>query len=568
MSTLVWTAGNMGDGQVLGTSVQATWDSGDRGAGGSLTGLTGAALPQLTSAEPAAYRSPLLAVAQSVGLQPVGTQSVPTQRAATQWIEERLGPDDPFNPNRFQRFYDDHWLDIERAARVEVTLQSDQFDPLLQVIDPLTGDILFENDDSDGGLNSRLIFEAEAGDRFWLRTTSYWRQESGNYQLGTTLTFTDSPAVPESVASAAPPVVLPGPPAVPEVLPPVVPAAPATLVSELAGLDTILPDAAEFESTSGYGLIDVGAAVAAAIGLEVTAESLTATPERSEQDWALDLVNAPSAWAQGATGEGVVVAVIDSGVDIGHSELRDNIWVNSDEIPGDGIDNDGNGYIDDIHGWNFGIGQDNGNVRPGRRNNFQSHGTHVAGIIASNDDGIGNTGIAPDAQIMPLRLGDTTLFGSFRNAGSLVDAIYYAVDNGADVINLSLGWADSPELQAALAYAAEKGVVTVSASGNSGGDSPLIPAAHADRWGISVGAADREGNRTSFSNQAGPNAEIRHVLAPGADIYSTHAGQDYRRRDGTSMAAPFVSGAVALMLSANPDLTVDQIRNILTATAV
>jgi subtilisin len=138
----------------------------------------------------------------------------------------------------------------------------------------------------------------------------------------------------------------------------------------------------------------------------------------------------------------VVVAVIDSGVDITHPELATNVWINTDEIMGDGIDNDNNGYIDDIFGWNFGLGQFDNLVLPGTENAGQDHGTHVAGIIAAENDGLGMTGVAHNAQIMSLRLGDIGPGpqGSniFTNGGSLVEAIYYAVDNGADIINLSL----------------------------------------------------------------------------------------------------------------------------------
>ncbi|XQQ04988.1 MAG: S8 family peptidase [Leptolyngbya sp. IPPAS B-1204] len=322
-------------------------------------------------------------------------------------------------------------------------------------------------------------------------------------------------------------------------------------------------NAEAFDRIRGYGLVNAAAAVARSID----APRFASLADFGGNNWNLDAVQAPDVWARGFTGQGVTVAVIDSGVDITHSDLRDNIWINSDEIAGDGIDNDVNGYIDDINGWNFGIGQNNANVSPGTNNSGQEHGTHVAGTIAARNNGSGNTGVAPDAKIMALRLGDVA-DGWFVNGGSLPEAIRYAVDNGARVINLSLGSADSPQLQSALAYAASRNVVTVSASGNEGLLSPGAPARYATQYGLSVGAVNRERSVARFSNRAGGSPRLRHVVAPGVQIYSTLPGNSYGFLSGTSMATPHVAGTVALMLSANPTLTHSQVRQILTDTAV
>lgn len=322
-----------------------------------------------------------------------------------------------------------------------------------------------------------------------------------------------------------------------------------------------------FNSTYGYGLVNAAAAVARAVGQTTP---LASVPNLGGNNWGNDLVNAPEAWARGYTGRGVVVAVIDSGVDINHEDLRNNIWTNSREIAGNGIDDDRNGYVDDIYGWNFGLGQNNNNVLPGTTSLGQGHGTHVAGTIAAANNGIGMTGVAHGARIMSLRMGDVNTVNGrdvFTNGGSLAQAIRYAVDNGARVINMSLSWSDSADLQSALAYAASRNVITVSASGNSSQSSPGTPARYATQWGLSVGAVDRNRSIASFSNRAGSNSQMQHVMAPGMDVYSTLPGNRYGLQNGTSMAAPHVAGVVALMLSANPNLTANQVRQILTNTS-
>ena len=323
-------------------------------------------------------------------------------------------------------------------------------------------------------------------------------------------------------------------------------------------------DAAGFDPLIGYGLIDAAAAVSAALGKVIDAD----VPDTGGVNWGNDLINAPEVWAEGITGKGVVVAVIDSGTDITHPELVPNLWVNEAEILGDGIDNDGNGFADDVYGWNFELGQSDNLVLPGTTNPGQDHGTHVAGIIAAEDDGVGMTGVAHDAEIMSIRLGDVgpgpTGASVFLNSGSLADAIYYAVDNGADVINMSLGTMPSPTLEAALDYAASNNVFVVSAAGNSGASTPSAPASYAVENGVSVGAVDSSGDLAWFSNGAGFDPAMQHVTAPGVDVYSTLPNGGYGYKNGTSMAAPYVAGVVALMKQANPDLTVEEIGDILT----
>ncbi len=349
----------------------------------------------------------------------------------------------------------------------------------------------------------------------------------------------------------------------------------------------------EFNSTSGYGLVNAAAAVASATGQATFAD----VPDLGGNSWGNDLVKAPEAWAKGYTGKGIVVAVIDSGVDIEHEDLKDNIWQNPGEIPGNGIDDDKNGKIDDINGWNFGgtrtnTGGDN-DVRPGTTDPGQDHGTHVAGTIAAAKNNLGISGVAYDAKIMPIRLGDiktdlTTGKGLYSNYGNLADAIKYAVKNGANVINMSLGWSISDDVKAAIADAASKNVVVVSSAGNGddqgkGLPSPAFPASSAKQYGIAVGAVNINKRIAAFSNLAGSDNNMAYVVAPGAgrledeqnqkskipgsDIYSTLPNNKYGFKGGTSMAAPHVAGVAALMLSANPNLTAEQVRQILTDSA-
>ncbi|TVP63603.1 MAG: peptidase S8 [Nodularia sp. (in: Bacteria)] len=310
---------------------------------------------------------------------------------------------------------------------------------------------------------------------------------------------------------------------------------------------------ANYNFTSGYGLINAGAAVARAAGKNTFAD----VPPLGGNNWGADLVNAPAAWAQGYTGKGIVIAVLDSGVDYNHADLTNNIWTNPGEIPGNGIDNDGNGYIDDAKGWSF--ADNSNNVM-----DVNGHGTHVAGTIAGANNGFGVTGIAYDAKIMPVKVLNDQGAG---NTNSVADGIYYAVNNGANVINLSLGGnLPNTTLAAAIEYASNQGAVVVMAAGNNGYPFTSYPASYAREWGLAVGAVDSNNQMANFSNRAGFNS-LSYVTAPGVGIYSSVPGNQYAKYNGTSMATPHVAGVVALMLSANPNLTDAQIRQILIETA-
>jgi subtilisin len=249
--------------------------------------------------------------------------------------------------------------------------------------------------------------------------------------------------------------------------------------------------------------------------------------------------------------------VVDTGVDYNHEDLKNNIWTNTKEIAGNGIDDDGNGYVDDIQGWNF--ANNNNNIL-----DKNGHGTHVSGTIAGQRNNYGVTGIAYDAKIMPVKVLNNSGSGSYS---AIANGIYYAVNNGANVINLSLGGNFSNRsLQTAIEYASSKGVIVVMAAGNDGGSQPDYPARYAKNLGIAVGAVDKNNSLADFSNRAGTN-QLAYVTAPGVNVYSTVPNNQYAAYNGTSMATPHVAGVVALMLSANRNLTPEQVRQIITETA-
>ncbi len=273
-------------------------------------------------------------------------------------------------------------------------------------------------------------------------------------------------------------------------------------------------------------------------------------------DWNLNQVDAPESWAAGYTGDSVVVAVIDTGIDLQHSDLNQNIWTNTLEVAGDGIDNDRNGFVDDVYGWNFAANNNN-------PDDVNGHGTHVAGTIAAEFNSTGATGVAYNATVMPVKVLGNNGYGSDF---SVANGIRYAVNNGADIINLSLGSnSNSRRIRSALEYAAAHDVFVVAASGNESSATPGYPAIHSRDLNnvISVGAHDRNGNSASFSNAAG-NSRAIAVDAPGVRIYSTLPGNRYGTLSGTSMASPHVAGVAALALSANHELSAPQLRTLIT----
>ena len=275
------------------------------------------------------------------------------------------------------------------------------------------------------------------------------------------------------------------------------------------------------------------------------------------QQWHLGATHVPEAW-QWLSDHGlppggsrdIVVAVIDTGVDLTHPDLAANLWTNSREIPGNNIDDDGNGFKDDVHGVNV-VG--NTSSHTGNPMDDHGHGTHVAGIItAQAGNGIGGVGVAYNTQIMVIKAAQ---YSGALAVSDIAEGIYYAVAQGADVINMSFGgYARSQVEEDALAVAFGQAVL-VAAAGNDGlkaevrpcvAYKPMYPAAY--NWVLGVMASTQANLRAGFSNyDPYPHTCFEYeVLAPGVDVWSTLPNGQYAAWDGTSMAAPTVSGIAAL----------------------
>ncbi|MFH2136229.1 MAG: S8 family serine peptidase [Patescibacteria group bacterium] len=280
-----------------------------------------------------------------------------------------------------------------------------------------------------------------------------------------------------------------------------------------------------------------------------------------------------------------MIAILDSGVDIDHPDLASNIWVNPGEVANDGVDNDGNIYVDDVNGWDFVAGDNN--PRPDFKEWWYTkegidHGTIVAGVAASvGNNSRGTAGVAWEAKIMPIRVLDSAGSGDVL---TVIEGIDYAVEKGVDVINLSfIGSGFSKSLFLALERAYKAGIVVVAAVGNYAGagknldEEPLYPVCYYGGDGenivIGVAATDKDDKKAQFSNYG---TKCVDVSAPGVDIWGTVAYNPGLPEftelysggwSGSSVAAPIVAGTAALIKSLNPNLGVPEIRNLLTVNA-
>ncbi len=273
-------------------------------------------------------------------------------------------------------------------------------------------------------------------------------------------------------------------------------------------------------------------------------------------------IDATRAWDITTGSDDVVAVVLDTGVNLQHEDLAANAWVNPGEIPGNGLDDDGNGFVDDINGWNFFDGT-NQVFDPATE---LSHGTHVAGSIgAVGNNGKGVTGVAWHVKIMSLKfLGGTQGKGKTSNA---VSGIEYAIamrNRGINVRVINASWgggSDSQALRQAISDANAAGILFVCAAGNSGNnidDSPDFPASYAADLpnAVSVAAVGQGGSLASFSNFGHNSVSL---AAPGVSIYSTIPG-GYNQLSGTSMSTPYVSGIAVLLWSQDPSLTPAQVK--------
>jgi subtilisin family serine protease len=273
-------------------------------------------------------------------------------------------------------------------------------------------------------------------------------------------------------------------------------------------------------------------------------------------------INAAAAWDQSTGSTSVIIADIDTGVDRNHPDIANNMWVNTAETPNNGIDDDGNGYVDDYYGWDW-VNNDNNPM------DDHGHGTHVAGTIAGvGNNGIGVVGVNWTSKIMALKFLSSGGSGSLANG---IKALRYAADMGAKISSNSWGCScNTSAMDDAVKYEHEKGMVMVAAAGNSNRDALDHSPSSADR-ALSVAASDYLDRKASFSSWG----EDIDVAAPGVDVLSLKAavspmctasrtvGTRYCRVSGTSMATPHVAGLAALLWVNNPSLTNEEIRQII-----
>ncbi|MBK9293756.1 MAG: S8 family serine peptidase [Oligoflexia bacterium] len=286
-------------------------------------------------------------------------------------------------------------------------------------------------------------------------------------------------------------------------------------------------------------------------------ENLNLSACNTTSAWGPSDIGAQQAWAlSNKKGEGVTVAVIDTGLDLSHPLLASQVWKNFSEIPNNNIDDDNNGLIDDVNGFNF--FDFTADVT-----DTESHGTHVSGIIAGQAGDLNFTGIAPKAKIMPLKFTDPDGIG---NVGAAISAMQYAYIHGAKVISASWGGNNcSSLLSKEINNAVLHGSVFVNAAGNKGRDlsrSPEWPAAYQIPGKITIGSMNIGQVLSNFSNYG----QLVDIAAPGENILSTMPNNKLCSISGTSMATPFVSGVAALILSTKPTLSPVDVVNVINST--
>lgn len=270
-------------------------------------------------------------------------------------------------------------------------------------------------------------------------------------------------------------------------------------------------------------------------------------------------IDAPEAWSTTTGGADTVVAVIDEGVDTNHPDLKNNVWTNPDEIAGNGADDDRNGYVDDVNGWDFANNDASVYDRDPVTGTGDEHGTHVAGTIAAQgNNSLGVVGVNWQAKIMPLKFIGANGSGNMSNA---IKALDYAVKEGVKISNNSYGYSGAPSqsFADALARADTAGHLFVAAAGNGGADgigdnndaAAHYPSSYGNGNVVAVAATDGKDALASFSNYGASSVDVG---APGVGIRSTLPGNTYGSYSGTSMATPHVAGIAALVKSSAPSL--------------
>jgi subtilisin family serine protease len=489
----------------------------------------------------------------------------------------------------------------EFFERFSFNLTSDQTVTLQ--LDNLSADAdvgLFTDEDGNGAPDTLVVSSAEFGTN---NEQIVQPLRAGRYFV-VVFTFADTADYTLTVSSAGtvpppppPPVPPPPPPVGP---PPVAPPPPPTFV-----LPPKNPSA--FDPYFGYGLIRADRAVSAALGRDLGAAPLL-TQADGDNFADLNQIGVAAAWNAGITGQGVVVAVIDSGTNFGHFELEGRLWSNSKEQP-NGIDDDGNGLVDDLRGADF-VNRD-GNPADDPITAEGGHGSHVAGTILANRNGRGITGVAYGAQLMTLEALGTNADRSGQGGSNqnIIAAIDYAILNGARVINMSLGIPvgvsfsanDVAAYRQAFRRARENNVVVVISSGNDGNNptpgvpdrarllAPNFPARFAQEFDnlIAVGSVNTDGRFSHFSNgMSSTPIPLNGVVAPGAGRLTGQErttdgldlvtgitslqpeGDGFVNLVGTSMAAPHVAGLAALLFQANPTLTATAVADLISRSAV
>ena len=300
-------------------------------------------------------------------------------------------------------------------------------------------------------------------------------------------------------------------------------------------------------------------------GVEITCEAnalveSTVTPNDPNYSflYGMSAISAPLAWDITTGSASAVVAIIDTGIDYTHPDLVSNIATNAAEIPNNGVDDDGNGYIDDYYGYDF-INNDSNPI------DDHYHGTHCAGTVgATGNNGRGVAGVAWRVSLLPVKVLD--LYGSGTLA-SVAAGMNYAVQRGAKILSMSLGTNSySATLENAIINARNSGALVVAAAGNSALDTdlyPNYPSSSTQDNVISVAASTSSDSLAYFSNYGPTSVDL---AAPGESILSTYLGGQYAYASGTSMATPHIAGMAALLLAINPNLSYASIKSILLST--